>query len=91
MVGYVPLGFAFGALVGSALPLDTAGLEFVLTALFVVLAIEQAFAVRDPRPFVVALGCGLLALMLVGGGQMLIAALGLTTVLLSVDGRRRMA
>ena len=66
---------------------DVQGLDFVLTALFVVLAVEQWYAVRNPRPFLTAAGCGLLALLAVGSQHMLLAALGLATLLLLLDRR----
>lgn len=65
-----------GALVGSALPLDLEGLDFALTALFVVLAIEALDVSRDVWLPVVALVTGVVGL-LVSQEQMLLIGLSL--------------
>ncbi len=84
---YWVAGCTLGALLGAAVTVDVQGLDFVLTALFVVLAVEQWYAVRNPRPFLTAAGCGLLALLAVGSQHMLLAALGIATLLLLIDRR----
>lgn len=81
-------GCTLGALLGGALSIDTRGLEFTLTALFVVLVVEQVRAIRDPRPFLIALVSGAVALLVVGSEHMLLVALGLAMLLLFL-GRRR--
>ncbi len=83
------LGSTVGALLGAGLTVDTHGLEFSLTALFVVLTIEQAKAVRDWRPFVFAAIAAVAGLALGGREYMLVVALGLVTLLLLIDGGRR--
>lgn len=65
-----------GALVGAALPMDLEGLDFALTALFIVLAIEAMDAHRDPVLPVVAVVAGVVG-MLVSRDQMLIIGLSL--------------
>lgn len=74
---YWVLGCAVGALAGSEFRFDSRGMEFALTALFVVLVIEQWRSVRRPFPFVAAFLAGLLALGLFPE-HMLLAALTLT-------------
>jgi len=59
---YWVLGCALGGLLGSRFRFDTRGFDFVLTALFVVLALEQAFAVKRAFPFVIAGAAGAAAL-----------------------------
>jgi 4-azaleucine resistance transporter AzlC len=87
---YWIMGCTLGALLGAAFPLNTHGLDFTLTALFVVLAIEQAYAIRDPRPFLIATLSGLIAIALIGNQHMLLGALGIATLLLFL-GRRQIA
>jgi len=70
-----------GALIGAVLPDGLAGLEFALTALFAVLAIDAFRANRDVPAPVLALVCGLVAL-LVAKSQMLVVGLGLFVVCL---------
>ncbi len=72
-----------GALIGAVLPDGLAGLEFALTALFAVLAIDAFRANRDVPAPVLALVCGLVAL-LVAKNQMLVVGLGLFVVCLFV-------
>lgn len=70
-----------GALVGAALPMDIEGLDFALTALFVVLAIEAMSARRDVLLPVVAVVSGLVGL-LISRDQMLVIGLSVYFVLL---------
>ncbi|MBF4480281.1 4-azaleucine resistance probable transporter AzlC [Rhodococcus rhodochrous J3] len=72
-----------GALIGAVLPEGLAGLEFALTALFAVLALDAFRANRDVPAPVIALVCGLVAL-LVAKEQMLVVGLGLFVVCLFV-------
>ncbi len=61
--GYWILGCALGALLGRRVHFEMKGLDFVLTALFVMLAVEQALVVRRAPPFVAAAGAAALALI----------------------------
>lgn len=72
-----------GALVGAALPADIEGLDFALTALFVVRAIEAMDARRDVVLPVVAVVAGLVGL-LISRDQMLLIGLSLYFVFLVV-------
>lgn len=73
-----------GALVGAALPMDIEGLDFALTALFVVLAIEAMSARRDVLLPVVAVVTGVVGL-LISRDQMLL--IGLTLYFVFLVGR----
>ena len=64
-----------GALAGSLIPFDTKGLDFALTALFIVLLVEQARNVRRAAPYLVAAGATGLALLAVGPANLLIVAI----------------
>jgi len=86
-VGSVTLGALGGALV----PPGVVGLDFAVTALFVVLGIDAFRARRDVPAAVVAVACALVATALFGEGAMP-AGLGLFTAYLLVRyavGRRR--
>lgn len=61
---YWVAGCTAGALLGKALPFESKGLEFSLTALFVVLLVEQIKSVRRVEPYALALGASLLAFAL---------------------------
>lgn len=68
-------GSTLGALLGAGFGLDVPGLDFVLTALFAVLAIEAYRADPDRATLLVAAACGLGAWFVAGPG-MLVPALG---------------
>jgi predicted branched-subunit amino acid permease len=79
---YWVLGSLVGALAGALIPTGwTAGLDFALTALFIVLLVEQARSVRVVAPYLVALASCALALLLVGPANLLVVA-----ILLSIGG-----
>lgn len=82
-------GATAGALVGAAIPGQIAGLDFAVTALFVVLALDAARARRDIATVALAAGCVLLS-RFVAVDQMLLVAFALFTAgLLARYGWRR--
>jgi len=64
-----------GAIAGALIPVNTAGLDFALNALFMVLLIEQWKSARSKIPFAIGGACGVAAYFLAGPGNMLIAAI----------------
>ncbi|GKW48005.1 AzlC family ABC transporter permease [Halomonas sp. NCCP-2165] len=76
------LGSALGAAIGTGLAFDSRGIEFALTALFIVLTLEQARRLRRGLPFVIALLCGLAALFVLPERHLLLGAIGAATLLL---------
>lgn len=75
-------GSVLGALAGSVLPFDSTGIDFSMTALFLVVMTEQWRATRDHRPALVGLGVSLLCLAVFGAGEFLIPTMiGITLVL----------
>jgi len=83
---YWVTGCALGALLGRAVSLDTRGMDFALTALFVVLVMEQWAKLRQPAPFVMALVAGLLAIWWLPQ-HMLLLSIGLTLLMLLLQHR----
>ena len=84
------LGCTAGALAGKALPFDTSGLDFAMTALFVVLLVEQTRSTRRPEPYVAAAVAAALAYVVVGPGNFILAATALTCGFLFLA-RKRLA
>jgi 4-azaleucine resistance transporter AzlC len=78
---YWVLGTAIGAVAGSLLPFKLEGLDFALTALFIVLTIEQVLRVRDPRPFAAAFACAVVATVLMGPRGSIVAAMAAAVIL----------
>lgn len=79
---YWVLGCTLGAWLGQGFTFSTAGVEFVLPALFVVLAIEQYKAVQQPWVFILAGVIGLSVLFLINREQMLLIAIILSVLVL---------
>ncbi len=75
-------GSVLGAALGSVLDLNLEGMSFVLTALFVVLTIEQYFNSEARFPFIAAVSAGTLSLILFNPDNMLLASIVLGTLIL---------
>jgi 4-azaleucine resistance transporter AzlC len=86
---YWVVGCTAGALLGAGGGMQVEGLDFTLTALFVVLTIEQALALREARPFAIAVASAAVAFAVAGSENMLLVGLGLATFALLADPRRR--
>jgi 4-azaleucine resistance transporter AzlC len=70
-----------GALAGALIPFDMKGVSFALTALFVVLMMEQVKRVKRPGVFIVSAACALLGVFFLPGTVSLLAALALALFL----------
>ncbi len=79
---YWVLGTTLGSFVGLNVKFNTSGLEFSLTALFVVLCIEQYKNLKNPIPFLIGTCTSILALLLVPSDKMLIFSITLSLILL---------
>jgi predicted branched-subunit amino acid permease len=68
--------------IGSILALNLKGMSFVLTALFVVLTIEQYISSKVRFPFIAAVVAGMLSLILSRPDNFLLTAIILGTLIL---------
>lgn len=75
--GYWVFGTFLGGVLGNFLTFNTQGLDFVLTALFVVLFVEQVTAKENRIPGIIGLTCTVVGLALFGSGQFVIPSMGL--------------
>lgn len=82
------IGSSLGAIIGSNIKFNTAGLEFSLTALFVVLCIEQYKNLNNPIPFLIGSFASLFSLLLVPSDKMLIVSIFIALLLLFLSKRR---
>ena len=83
-------GSVLGALAGSLLPINYEGVEFVLTALFVTIFVEQWLSTKDHGPALVGLGATAGCLLLFGKNVFLIpsmAVIAATLILMKKTGR----
>ena len=71
-----------GAVLGSVLPFSTEGVDFVMTAMFVVIFLNQWEKDRQHISAVIGLAAPLLCLILFGSGSFLLPAMGCILVLL---------
>ena len=79
---YWVLGSAAGGLIGSALTFNTAGIDFAMTALFVVIFVEQWERTKQHLPAIAGVAVSVICLLIFGAGDFLIPAmLGITLVL----------
>lgn len=74
---YWVLGATLGALLGYVIHFDTKGIEFVMTALFLVMFINQWEEKKSHHPALTGLGCSLLCLLLFGSERFMLPAMGL--------------
>ena len=75
-------GTVLGSLAGSLIPLNYEGIDFVLTALFVTIFVEQWLSTRDHKPAVIGTASTALCLLLFGTDVFLIPSMGLIAGLL---------
>lgn len=83
---YWVVGCTLGAVTGNLADFNTAGMDFALTALFLVLLIEQWAKIRELFPFVIAILSGMLAIALLRE-QMLLIAIATAIVVLVLQWR----
>ncbi|SDY15865.1 AzlC family ABC transporter permease [Eubacterium barkeri] len=72
---YWVLGATLGGLIGNIIPFDTQGLDFVMTALFIVLFLEQWFKDKNHTSAVIGIVVSVVTLILLGGSTFIIPAM----------------
>ncbi len=80
--GYWILGSVLGALLGQLIPFDFTGVDFAMTALFVVLFIEQWMDAKSKLPALIGLASGLVFLLLLGPDRFILPSLCCTVAAL---------
>ena len=84
---YWVVGCVAGALLGSVLPFDTTGIDFSMTALFLVVMVEQWRSTCEHTPALVGLGVSLVCLLIFGSSNFLIPSMiGITVALTLLRG-----
>ncbi len=79
---YWVLGSVLGALIGQILPFDTAGIEFSMTALFLVIFMDQWKTYKNHLPALIGLGISAVSLVVFGMDNFLLPALLVTVLVL---------
>lgn len=81
---YWIMGSCIGSLIGSAFAFDSAGMEFSMTALFVVLFVEQWLTDNDSRILaVIGIGLSFLCLVILGADRFIVPSMILIVVVLA--------
>ncbi len=82
---YWILGCVIGNIAGSTLPINFKGVEFVLTALFVTMFVEQWISNKDHRPAIIGVASTALCLLVFGRDLFLIPSMALIALLLTIS------
>lgn len=77
-------GSVMGSLLAQGLPFDLTGIDFSMTALFIVICVERAMNREDWMPLAVGGICAVLLLFLLGPDAFLAPALAATALILTV-------
>ena len=87
---YWVTGSVVGAALAQQLPFDLTGIDFSMTALFIVICLERTLNKADRLPVAVGGACAILSLLALGPDRFLAPALAATAVLLmALDAARR--
>lgn len=82
------LGCTLGALLRTSIEFDATGLEFSLTALFVVLLLDQWLKNRDFIPIGVAVVAGLITFLIHAESHFLLVSIGIALILSAFRGEK---
>ena len=88
---YWVTGSMIGSILASQLPFDLTGIDYSMTALFIVICVERAMDRADRLPMAIGAVCSVVSLMLLGPDAFLAPALGVTAALLTMMGRKEAA
>lgn len=80
---YWVAGSLLGSVLARSLPVDLTGIDYSMTALFIVICVERAMNREDRLPLLLGGVCALVCLLLLGPDAFLAPALALTAFLLT--------
>lgn len=86
---YWVLGSAIGAIAGTVLPINSEGIDFAMTALFVVIFIEQWMDRKNRLPEIIGVVVAIASLIIFGASNFVLPAM-LAIVALLFVGRKRL-
>ena len=86
---YWVLGSAIGAIAGTVLPINSEGIDFAMTALFVVIFIEQWMDKKNRIPELIGVAVAIVALIIFGASNFVLPAM-LAIVALLFIGRKKL-
>ncbi len=87
---YWILGSGIGALLGNVIPFDTKGIDFAMTALFVVIMTEQWMEIKNRKSVIIGLVCGLVCLLIFGAENFILPTM-ICIMIILLAGKRALA
>lgn len=81
---YWVTGCTLGGIIGSALPINTAGIDFVMTALFVVIFLDQWKLKQNRTPALIGLGASLICRIVFGPDWFILACMAAMVIIFSL-------
>ncbi|GHV66687.1 branched-chain amino acid ABC transporter permease [Spirochaetia bacterium] len=88
---YWTAGSVIGAVAGTLLPFSMKGVNFALTALFIVLMIEQIRLAKEKRSFIISAAVTIPAVFFLPGRFSLLGALAFALILIPLTGKKEAA
>ena len=85
--GYWVLGSAIGGILGTLVSFNTKGLDFVLTALFVVIFVGQWKAQKNHKPAIIGVLCSVICLVIFGQNNFIIPSMIAILAMLTISRR----
>ena len=76
------IGSVIGSVVGSVLNFNTAGIDFSMTALFLVVFVEQWKSTKDHASAIAGVAASVVCLLIFGAGNFVIPSMSSITVIL---------
>ena len=86
---YWIISSVIGGVIGQLIPFELEGIDFCMTALFVIIFIGQWEKAENHSPAVVGLGVGILSLIVFGANRFILPALLIISGILVLMGQRR--
>lgn len=84
---YWIIGSGIGALLGNVMPFDAQGIDFAMTALFVVIMTEQWMETKNRKSVLIGLICGLVCLIIFGADNFILPTM-ICIMLILLSGKR---
>ncbi|MDR0819839.1 MAG: AzlC family ABC transporter permease [Oscillospiraceae bacterium] len=81
---YWIIGCVLGGLIGSALPINSVGIDFVMTALFVVIFLDQWKQKQNRVPALIGLGASIICRLIFGPDFFILACMAVLVVVFSL-------
>jgi len=81
---YWLIGTAIGILAGTLITFNTTGIEFAMTALFVVIFIEQWKSAKSHQPALIGIAASVVAIMVFGADNMILPTMALILIVLTL-------